>query len=33
MSRRVNVGMGEAHMVGLGRYPDKHGFEGTKYYS
>ena len=25
-SRNVNIGMDEAHMVGLGRYLDKHGF-------
>lgn len=24
--RRVNIGMDEAHMVGLGRYLDKHGY-------
>ena len=26
-SRRINIGMDEAHMVGLGKYLDKHGFE------
>lgn len=26
-SRYVNIGMDEAHMVGLGKYLDKHGFE------
>ncbi len=26
-SRRVNIGMDEAHMVGLGRYLDKHGYQ------
>ncbi len=26
-SRRIHIGMDEAHMVGLGRYLDKHGFE------
>ncbi len=26
-SRRINIGMDEAHMVGLGRYLDKHGYE------
>ena len=25
-SRRVNIGMDEAHMLGLGRYLEKHGF-------
>lgn len=25
-SRRINVGMDEAHMVGLGKYLDKHGY-------
>lgn len=25
-SRRINIGMDEAHMVGLGKYLDKHGF-------
>ena len=25
-SRRVNIGMDEAHMLGLGRYLDKHGY-------
>ena len=25
-SRRVNIGMDEAHLIGLGRYLDKHGF-------
>jgi len=25
-SKRVNIGMDEAHMVGLGRYLDEHGF-------
>lgn len=26
-SRRIHIGMDEAHMVGLGRYLDKHGYE------
>ena len=26
-SRRINIGMDEAHMVGLGKYLDKHGYE------
>ncbi len=26
-SKRINIGMDEAHMVGLGKYLDKHGFE------
>lgn len=26
-SRRINIGMDEAHMVGLGKYLDRHGFE------
>ena len=26
-SRRVNIGMDEAHMVGLGKYLDEHGFK------
>ena len=26
-SRRVHIGMDEAHMVGLGKYLDKHGFK------
>jgi len=26
-SKTVNIGMDEAHMVGLGKYLDKHGFE------
>lgn len=26
-SRRINIGMDEAHMVGLGRYLDRHGYE------
>ena len=26
-SRRVNIGMDEAHMVGLGKYLDKHGYQ------
>lgn len=26
-SRRVNIGMDEAHMVGLGKYLDRHGFQ------
>ena len=26
-SRRINIGMDEAHMVGLGKYLDKHGFK------
>ena len=26
-SRNVNIGMDEAHMVGLGRYLDKHGYK------
>lgn len=26
-SRRVHIGMDEAHMVGLGKYLDKHGYE------
>ena len=26
LSRRVNIGMDEAHMVGLGKYLDKHGY-------
>ena len=26
-SRRINIGMDEAHMVGLGKYLDKHGFQ------
>lgn len=26
-SRSINIGMDEAHMVGLGKYLDKHGFE------
>lgn len=26
-SRRVNIGMDEAHMLGLGRFLDKHGYE------
>ena len=26
-SKRINIGMDEAHMVGLGRYLDKHGYE------
>lgn len=26
-SRSVNIGMDEAHMLGLGKYLDKHGFE------
>lgn len=26
-SNRVNIGMDEAHMVGLGKYLDKHGFQ------
>ncbi len=26
-SRTINIGMDEAHMVGLGKYLDKHGFE------
>lgn len=26
-SRRVNIGMDEAHMVGLGKYLDKHGYK------
>ncbi len=26
-SRRINIGMDEAHMVGLGTYLDRHGFE------
>ncbi|HIZ56229.1 MAG TPA: beta-N-acetylhexosaminidase [Firmicutes bacterium] len=26
-SRRINIGMDEAHMVGLGKYLDQHGFE------
>lgn len=25
-SRRINIGMDEAHMVGLGKYLDKHGY-------
>ncbi|TPF73415.1 beta-N-acetylhexosaminidase [Bacillus sp. D12] len=25
-SRKINIGMDEAHMVGLGKYLDKHGF-------
>ena len=25
-SRRINIGMDEAHMLGLGKYLDKHGF-------
>ena len=25
-SKRINIGMDEAHMVGLGRYLDKHGY-------
>ena len=27
MSRRINIGMDEAHMVGLGKYLDRHGYE------
>ena len=26
-SRRINIGMDEAHMVGLGKYLDKHGYK------
>lgn len=26
-SRRINIGMDEAHMVGLGKYLDRHGYE------
>lgn len=26
-SRRINIGMDEAHMVGLGKYLDQHGYE------
>ena len=26
-SRRINIGMDEAHLVGLGKYLDKHGYE------
>lgn len=26
-SRRINIGMDEAHMVGLGKYLDEHGYE------
>lgn len=26
-SRRVNIGMDEAHMLGLGKYLDKHGYQ------
>ena len=26
-SRRINIGMDEAHMVGLGKYLDKHGYQ------
>ena len=26
-SRTINIGMDEAHMVGLGKYLDKHGFQ------
>ena len=26
-SKRINIGMDEAHMVGLGRYLDKHGYQ------
>ncbi len=26
-SRHINIGMDEAHMVGLGRYLDKHGYQ------
>ncbi len=26
-SRKVNIGMDEAHMLGLGKYLDKHGYE------
>lgn len=26
-SRRINIGMDEAHMLGLGKYLDKHGYE------
>lgn len=26
-SRRIHIGMDEAHMVGLGRYLDKHGYQ------
>ena len=26
-SRRINIGMDEAHFVGLGKYLDKHGYE------
>ncbi|MBW4839304.1 MAG: beta-N-acetylhexosaminidase [Paenibacillaceae bacterium] len=26
-SRRINIGMDEAHMMGLGKYLDKHGFQ------
>jgi len=26
-SRKVNIGMDEAHMVGLGKFLDKHGFQ------
>ncbi|MDF2988942.1 MAG: hypothetical protein K0R50_4452 [Eubacterium sp.] len=26
-SRRINIGMDEAHMVGLGRYLEKHGYQ------
>ena len=26
-SRRINIGMDEAHMVGLGQYLDRHGYE------
>ena len=26
-SRKVNIGMDEAHMVGLGKYLDKHGYQ------
>ncbi|HEX2926815.1 MAG TPA: beta-N-acetylhexosaminidase [Ruminiclostridium sp.] len=26
-SRKINIGMDEAHMVGLGRYLDKHGYQ------
>lgn len=26
-SRRINIGMDEAHMMGLGKYLDKHGYQ------
>ncbi|KUP22534.1 hypothetical protein AWJ19_31620 [Paenibacillus sp. DMB5] len=30
-SRRINIGMDEAHMMGLGKYLDKHGYQDRSF--